>query len=246
VPYADFGNPQSLNLYNFVGGNPASKADPDGHTAQSCPLAAGPQGQSSCSEGERHSAIDDWVGSELSNAKNGNSNQNAREFGLTGASSNTVTASSVKKVGDGLQFVSETAAFLDPTGTVAVGNALAKGKNGEAIVLIGLALIPGGKKAEEAIHVYQIVKDGRVIYVGITNNLLRREIEHGMPLERIVTMGSRLDARSVEQALIQHHGLEKDGGALINKINSISPKNPSFADYVQMGLEVLQSIGHLN
>jgi RHS repeat-associated protein len=31
VPYADFADPQSLNLYNFVGGNPASKADPDGH-----------------------------------------------------------------------------------------------------------------------------------------------------------------------------------------------------------------------
>jgi RHS repeat-associated protein len=31
VPYADFGNPQSLNLYQFVGGNPASKADLDGH-----------------------------------------------------------------------------------------------------------------------------------------------------------------------------------------------------------------------
>ena len=38
VPYADFGNPQSLNLYGFVGGNPASKADPDGHCSddQSC------------------------------------------------------------------------------------------------------------------------------------------------------------------------------------------------------------------
>jgi hypothetical protein len=31
VPYADFGDPQSLNLYGFVGGNPASKADTDGH-----------------------------------------------------------------------------------------------------------------------------------------------------------------------------------------------------------------------
>jgi RHS repeat-associated protein len=31
VPYADFGDPQTLNLYGFVGGNPASKADPDGH-----------------------------------------------------------------------------------------------------------------------------------------------------------------------------------------------------------------------
>src|SRR5690242_5424513 len=31
VPYASFADPQSLNLYGFVGGKPASKADPDGH-----------------------------------------------------------------------------------------------------------------------------------------------------------------------------------------------------------------------
>jgi len=31
VPYANFGDPQSLNLYGFVGGNPASKTDIDGH-----------------------------------------------------------------------------------------------------------------------------------------------------------------------------------------------------------------------
>src|SRR5262249_1063546 len=42
VPYADFGDPQSLNLYGFVGGNPASKVDPDGHCPQGpgCVLAA--------------------------------------------------------------------------------------------------------------------------------------------------------------------------------------------------------------
>src|SRR5215831_15193678 len=31
VPYADFHDPQSLNLYGFVGGNPVSRVDPDGH-----------------------------------------------------------------------------------------------------------------------------------------------------------------------------------------------------------------------
>jgi RHS repeat-associated protein len=36
VPYAEFHDPQSLNLYGFVGGNPASKADPDGHCPDGC------------------------------------------------------------------------------------------------------------------------------------------------------------------------------------------------------------------
>ena len=31
VPYAEFGDPQSLNLYGYVRNNPLSKADPDGH-----------------------------------------------------------------------------------------------------------------------------------------------------------------------------------------------------------------------
>ena len=33
VPYAQFGNPQSLNLYGYGGNNPLSKNDPDGHLA---------------------------------------------------------------------------------------------------------------------------------------------------------------------------------------------------------------------
>ena len=32
VPYATFGDPQSLNLYGYVGNNPLSKADADGHS----------------------------------------------------------------------------------------------------------------------------------------------------------------------------------------------------------------------
>src|SRR5271155_4279299 len=33
VPYAKMGDPQSLNLYAYVGNNPLSRADADGHTA---------------------------------------------------------------------------------------------------------------------------------------------------------------------------------------------------------------------
>jgi RHS repeat-associated protein len=36
VPYADFGNPQSLNLYSYVQNNPMSQTDPDGHDVVLC------------------------------------------------------------------------------------------------------------------------------------------------------------------------------------------------------------------
>jgi hypothetical protein len=42
VPFADFDNPQSLNLYAYVGNNPLSRADKDGHCYPVCTaIAAG-------------------------------------------------------------------------------------------------------------------------------------------------------------------------------------------------------------
>ena len=47
VPYASFGNPQSLNLYNYVNNNPTTTRDPDGHETQDTldPQAAQEAGQ---------------------------------------------------------------------------------------------------------------------------------------------------------------------------------------------------------
>jgi RHS repeat-associated protein len=39
VPYANFGNPQSLNLYSYVKNNPTTFGDPDGHCAPVCVIA---------------------------------------------------------------------------------------------------------------------------------------------------------------------------------------------------------------
>jgi RHS repeat-associated protein len=41
VPYSDLENPQSLNLYQYVGNNPLSKADADGHCIPWCTAAIG-------------------------------------------------------------------------------------------------------------------------------------------------------------------------------------------------------------
>ncbi len=56
---------------------------------------------------------------------------------------------------------------------------------------------------------------------------------------------TRSDARAVEQVLIEYHGLSKNGGTLINKINSISTSNPVYGESLERGLELLKSIGYL-
>lgn len=87
---------------------------------------------------------------------------------------------------------------------------------------IGKAAV-GGKTC-----VYSCVIDGVTRYVGITDDILKRGQAHlrqkGITIDDIAGLQnlSREDARAVEQTLINYHGLGKDGGTLINKINSIS------------------------
>jgi RHS repeat-associated protein len=41
VPYAHFGNPQSLNLYSYALNNPTTLGDPDGHCDTTCQILKG-------------------------------------------------------------------------------------------------------------------------------------------------------------------------------------------------------------
>lgn len=54
---------------------------------------------------------------------------------------------------------------------------------------------------------------------------------------------SRTEARAVEQTLINRHGLEKDGGSLLNKINSIARDNPLYDAAVARGADLLGKLG---
>lgn len=87
-------------------------------------------------------------------------------------------------------------------------------------------------------------------YVGITNDLARRATEQlrhkGIHIDEFMTGLSREDARAVEQALIELHGLQRNGGTLLNRINSIARSNPKYAAMLQRGLELLESIGYLD
>ncbi|MFS8147736.1 GIY-YIG nuclease family protein [Rhizobium sp. BR 249] len=90
---------------------------------------------------------------------------------------------------------------------------------------------------------------GEVKYVGITNNLERRAAEHlsskGIAIEAIPGLSnlSRIDAKGVEQVLIEKYGLAKNGG-LMNVINSIAKLNPASAGASQRGADLLKQVGY--
>jgi len=78
--------------------------------------------------------------------------------------------------------------------------------------------------------------------------LARRAAEHlagkGIQIEKIMGSLSRFDARSVEQALIEIYGLGKNGGTLLNQINSVAASNPQYAAMLQRGYYLLKTIGY--
>jgi len=111
------------------------------------------------------------------------------------------------------------------------------------------ALLDDAVAAKGATTVYRSVgAAGEVNYVGITNNLARRAAEHlrgsGIQVEKLMGGLSRTDARAVEQTLIEIHGLGRNGGTLLNRINSISTTNPAYAGQLRRGYELLQTIGY--
>lgn len=104
------------------------------------------------------------------------------------------------------------------------------------------------KKNKKNNVVYTSVENNVTNYVGITNNFGRRAAEHlrkkGINIQPLMKGLSRSDARAVEQALIEIHKLGKNGGTLLNSINSISRKNPNYAKQLKRGRALLKSIGY--
>jgi RHS repeat-associated protein len=106
-----------------------------------------------------------------------------------------------------------------------------------------------GATAKGVTSVYSAVENGTVKYIGITDNFQRRAVEQlterGIIINEIpgLTSLSRSTARGVEQVLIEQYGLEKNGGTLVNRINSISDSNPIYQNATQRGIELLKQAG---
>ena len=125
-----------------------------------------------------------------------------------------------------------------------------KGAKSTAKDALAETIATGGTKPAEKVTVYRSLNEAKKVhYVGITNDVARRQAEHltskGIIIEPLLENLSRQDAKAVEQALIQIHGLGKSpGGTLLNKINSIAKKNPQYAAQVERGYELLKTVGY--
>jgi RHS repeat-associated protein len=126
----------------------------------------------------------------------------------------------------------------------------------EAQLMIIGVIVPGGPEVKAAegvaeagnIAVYIAVKDGKTIYVGITNNLERRAVEQlknlGVQIRPIANGLSRDQARGVEQAVINNLKRTSEGGPLVNRINSIRAGSETYRQYVPFGETLLHNIGN--
>jgi RHS repeat-associated protein len=128
----------------------------------------------------------------------------------------------------------------DPTGLVDLVNAgiyAARGQTANAAIS-AIAILPfgdlakGTKLANKTHTIYHALDaSGTVKYVGITSrDLAKREAEHKtkdafkeLIFREVGTTTNRLDARIMEQNMINQYGLPQNGGSLLNSINSIAP-----------------------
>lgn len=135
--------------------------------------------------------------------------------------------------------------------TEGLGEVASLYRNAKTFGAAGKYLQIGGEVLEtRTTTVYSAVENGITRYVGITDNLPARALAHmkdkGIFIEAIpgLAEATRTDARAVEQALIEFHGLGKNGGPLINKINSIAETNPIYSEALSRGTQILKDIGY--
>ena len=91
-------------------------------------------------------------------------------------------------------------------------------------------------------RVYYGVKNGEKVYVGITNDVARRQAEHGERFDRLIEITNepltRKQARAIEQVLIE------ENPQFTNKINSISSKKKWYEEAITWGQKWLDNHNH--
>ena len=152
-------------------------------------------------------------------------------------------ASSVK---DYASLVINGASFSNVMLSVAidVGMEVAGGKVFEQLASVGSRAMKSIKKQRNGIY-RSLDIDDNVQYVGRTNDFNRRKGEHwrerGIDIVEFEDLQdlSYEDARGVEQALIEHYGLDN----LMNVRNGVSPNAENYDELLERGRWILEMIG---
>ncbi|AHK47396.1 YD repeat containing protein (plasmid) [Ensifer adhaerens OV14] len=223
------------NRYAYAGNDPVNNSDPNGHAFGDW-FSKGEKRDRLNRENAEHA---ERMAAEA--RKDGDPYNTAAEWdGFANKSRNRIGRSTLSLV------VGDLLDVFDSAGPVGVAGGIA---NNTAVTVMRPSALVAATEGRNV--VYQSVSiEGRVVYVGITNNLERRAAQHlgskGIAIDRIPGMQnlSRADARAVEQTLIEHFGKVKDGGSLLNKINSISPSNPIYNGALRRGAELLRNAGY--
>ena len=196
----------------------------------------------------------------------------AKQVTQTSVRNNIPTLSLTFSSGETIETTSEHPFYLEgqgfvPAGRLSIGNAIVT-RAGPAVKVVKVERHESGSTVYNFTvaddHTYFVGKQsgglwvhnvcvyrafnraGEVIYVGITNNFLRRVAQHGRRFQDIRRLTddslTREAARGVEQALINHYGLQRNGGRLVNRINSIARNNPIYQRAVTEGEEILRRL----
>jgi RHS repeat-associated protein len=218
------------NRYAYAGNDPVNKADPNGH-----------QFEWLLEEQERNEIALRNYQTHTNLAK-----QQEEEGNDLGAQQNRQLANdNLDRVGqsarqlaaiDALKFVESASVGLFKIGAGSIKVVAAGGAEATAVINTG------------NVAVYQSIgANGKFNYMSISNDMIRRNAQHiagGRPIvgQAIRGLGnlSRLDAKAVEQVLISGHGLGKNGGQLLNIINSIARTNPQYSQLLQRGYDLLR------
>ena len=209
--YMDTADPQSFNVYAYVFNNPLRWVDPSGHSAQdpACP-------PNTCTTVIAPPVFGDVMAAE-----------DQANFFLR----------SLHRLRQLFQEAALEAEVIDDVNAELAGiDSRTRRELGLPPCVCDLQEAGAGPAAN---YVYRLLVNGRVRYVGITNNFARRAAEqarrNGWEISYYMSNLTRLEARAVEQALIVRFGFGSQGGTLLNRINSISPVAPEYAALLTLG-----------
>jgi RHS repeat-associated protein len=224
-----------FNRYAYAGNDPVNYSDPNGHQVQGL-YSQEELDEIALKNYEIHSRLAD------EQEKLGDANGTAQ-------TNRDIANQNLDRVGQTPRQQAAADALKKAEGIPFLGGA----KAGAGVVRV---LTAGGAEASAVINtgrvaVYQSIgANGKVNYVGITNDMIRRNAQHlanGGAIRGRAIFGltnlSRKDARAVEQALISGYG--KNGSQLLNKINAIARTRPEYSKLLQRGYDLLRKSDYL-